>query len=172
MRRIGEWFDAQFIQFTAFFLRSDIVVVTSTANLTFCGDPTKDCTVGSEKCNCNFKLYLASWNNTHFRSILPISPNCSNRKLSMKKNILDMEDHNVLPSKRLNIRDEDEDIHSRKRNSDVSKHVCTTCDRAFTERTHLRRHIKIHTNSKSHQCKVCNETFYRLENLQRKQQNA
>ena len=48
------------------------------------------------------------------------------------------------------------------------KHVCATCDRAFTTSGHLARHSRVHTGEKNHKCPFpgCETRCSRQDNLQ------
>ena len=44
---------------------------------------------------------------------------------------------------------------------------CETCQRDFSQRGHLRKHMLTHTGEKPHQCTICLKSFNRLGNLRR-----
>ncbi|KII94487.1 hypothetical protein PLICRDRAFT_33291 [Plicaturopsis crispa FD-325 SS-3] len=48
------------------------------------------------------------------------------------------------------------------------RHICTTCDRAFTTSGHLARHARIHTGERNHKCPFpgCETRCSRQDNLQ------
>lgn len=48
------------------------------------------------------------------------------------------------------------------------KHVCPTCDRAFTTSGHLARHSRVHTGERNHKCPFpgCETRCSRQDNLQ------
>ncbi|EGO28073.1 hypothetical protein SERLADRAFT_340857, partial [Serpula lacrymans var. lacrymans S7.9] len=48
------------------------------------------------------------------------------------------------------------------------RHICTTCDRAFTTSGHLARHIRVHTGERNHKCPFpgCETRCSRQDNLQ------
>lgn len=52
--------------------------------------------------------------------------------------------------------------------SPKKKHVCPTCERAFTTSGHLARHIRIHTGERNHKCPFpgCETRCSRQDNLQ------
>ncbi|ESK87273.1 nrg1-like zn-finger transcription factor [Moniliophthora roreri MCA 2997] len=52
--------------------------------------------------------------------------------------------------------------------SHKKKHVCSTCDRAFTTSGHLARHSRVHTGEKNHKCPFpgCETRCSRQDNLQ------
>ena len=39
------------------------------------------------------------------------------------------------------------------------------CNKTFSFKTHLTRHVLVHTGKKSHKCKVCEKSFNRSEHL-------
>ncbi|MGS8566344.1 C2H2-type zinc finger protein, partial [Salmonella enterica] len=44
-------------------------------------------------------------------------------------------------------------------------YVCQTCDRAFHQRGHLSRHMRIHTDQRPYVCQTCGQAFCLLSNL-------
>ncbi|KAG7443696.1 uncharacterized protein BT62DRAFT_953461, partial [Guyanagaster necrorhizus] len=48
------------------------------------------------------------------------------------------------------------------------RHVCATCDRAFTTSGHLARHNRVHTGERNHKCPFpgCETRCSRQDNLQ------
>jgi uncharacterized Zn-finger protein len=42
---------------------------------------------------------------------------------------------------------------------------CKGCESSFTQKGHLVRHEKIHTNEKPYECNVCNKKFTRRSGL-------
>ena len=48
------------------------------------------------------------------------------------------------------------------------KHVCSTCERAFTTSGHLARHSRVHTGERNHKCPFpgCETRCSRQDNLQ------
>ncbi|PBK72230.1 hypothetical protein ARMSODRAFT_953895 [Armillaria solidipes] len=48
------------------------------------------------------------------------------------------------------------------------RHVCPTCDRAFTTSGHLARHNRVHTGERNHKCPFpgCETRCSRQDNLQ------
>ena len=75
MKTDGVWFEAQFVRFSACFIRRDVIIHTSTQDLKFCGSP--NVTEGDDRvdhdCNCQLPpIHIASIRNIHFQSILPI----------------------------------------------------------------------------------------------------
>ncbi|KAF9263390.1 hypothetical protein L218DRAFT_999710 [Marasmius fiardii PR-910] len=44
---------------------------------------------------------------------------------------------------------------------------CEICQATFTRKTHLNRHMRSHTNDRSHKCKLCNSQFTRSDLLTR-----
>ncbi|KAF9039655.1 hypothetical protein BDZ89DRAFT_945138 [Hymenopellis radicata] len=48
------------------------------------------------------------------------------------------------------------------------KHVCPTCERAFTTSGHLARHSRVHTGERNHKCPFpgCETRCSRQDNLQ------
>ncbi|KAK0218039.1 hypothetical protein IW262DRAFT_1449218 [Armillaria fumosa] len=48
------------------------------------------------------------------------------------------------------------------------RHVCSTCDRAFTTSGHLARHNRVHTGERNHKCPFpgCETRCSRQDNLQ------
>ncbi|KAG7098833.1 hypothetical protein E1B28_000737 [Marasmius oreades] len=44
---------------------------------------------------------------------------------------------------------------------------CEVCQATFTRKTHLNRHMRSHTNDRSHKCKLCNSQFTRSDLLTR-----
>ena len=72
----GKWFDDQFVRFSAFFLKRDIIIHTSTQDMKYCGSPDQeegDVRV-EHKCSCKGpSIHIANIGNYHFQSIVPIS---------------------------------------------------------------------------------------------------
>ena len=74
MEKNGSWFNEQFMQFTAWFLRRDIMCYTMNATIKFCASSSN--TTGNfqanAQCNCSEEpLHIANLNNSHFQSLLP-----------------------------------------------------------------------------------------------------
>ena len=44
---------------------------------------------------------------------------------------------------------------------------CKYCDKAFSDRSHLNRHMKTHNSEKNHKCKYCDKAFSDSSNLNR-----
>ena len=42
---------------------------------------------------------------------------------------------------------------------------CTTCGKAFNDRSALRNHTKLHTNERPYKCDICNKEFRRSDSL-------
>ena len=74
MSRNGSWFNEQFIQFTAWFLKRDIVCYTMNSTMKFCASSTNRTGNFQPNANCNCSaapLHIANIKNTHFQSLLP-----------------------------------------------------------------------------------------------------
>ena len=74
MEKNGSWFNEQFMQFTAWFLKRDIMCYTMNATIKFCASSSN--TTGNfqanAQCNCSEEpLHIANLNNSHFQSLLP-----------------------------------------------------------------------------------------------------
>lgn len=52
-----------------------------------------------------------------------------------------------------------------KKHSGIKEHVCSTCGKAFMERSHLIRHERIHSGDKPFKCDRCNYTTGRSDKL-------
>ncbi|XP_031638605.1 zinc finger protein 383-like [Contarinia nasturtii] len=46
-----------------------------------------------------------------------------------------------------------------------SAYQCDHCDKVFTRKTHLRRHMTIHTDERAYGCKICDKRFRRRDHL-------
>ena len=57
--------------------------------------------------------------------------------------------------------------------SNVSKNfVCTRCNKHFTRKFDLQRHMKIHAREKEFQCSTCTKTFHRCDKKLQHEQNC
>ena len=68
------WFDTQFMQFTAYFLKMDIICYTKDATTKFCGDVMNQAVNRLDSvCRCpESKLNIANLDDTHFQSLVPL----------------------------------------------------------------------------------------------------
>ena len=75
MSQNGKWFNDQFMQFTAWYLKRDIICYTNNASIKFCASSSDRTGSFRENvaCNCSaLPLYIANIRNTHFQSLIPI----------------------------------------------------------------------------------------------------
>ena len=74
MCRDGKWFDDQFVQFTSWFLKRDILCHTSSFTRKYCPsqvDRTGDY-IGTSVCECvTVPLHIVNLRDTHFQSVIP-----------------------------------------------------------------------------------------------------
>ena len=122
----GQWFDDQFIRFSACFLRRDIIIHTSTADLKYCGSPSQE--EGDQRiehqCSCEGpSIHIANIGNYHFQSIIAI--NCDTQ------GTLDQNSSVII--------------------TDESKmHQCNECDYTTKKASNLSRHeLSKHSKNKS-----------------------
>ena len=55
----------------------------------------------------------------------------------------------------------------RKTNNKEEPNKCIECDFAFSQKSDLRRHLKIHSGEKSNKCNQCDFAFSRVSDLRR-----
>jgi hypothetical protein len=98
------------------------------------------------------KLKAIEWNQTHDLFILNKST-IAKLKIQLKENYLIQEVIN-LPTNDINL--------------DTSKpHKCIVCDKSFTRKDILSRHILTHSENKPHECELCESSFGRRDHLTR-----
>jgi len=51
--------------------------------------------------------------------------------------------------------------------ADTTSNMCLFCNKSFSRRDHLKRHISAHFGMKPHECTQCRKTFLRREHLRR-----
>ncbi|KAI4800936.1 hypothetical protein KUCAC02_006201 [Chaenocephalus aceratus] len=59
------------------------------------------------------------------------------------------------------LRNKQETVSDSRRSAGEKPFICSVCKKAFTQRAHLKEHMKIHTGEKPFSCSVCENTFAR-----------
>ena len=63
-----------------------------------------------------------------------------------------------------------EEIEDQGEEDRSEKHHCKKCQKDFSTRAILRRHLQIHTGTKDHKCSFCSKAFHRKSHLNRHEQ--
>ena len=172
----GKWFDDQFVRFSAFFLKRDIIIHTSTQDMKYCGSPNQeDGDVRVEhQCDCNGpNIHIANIGNYHFQSIVPIKSDDgkSISNSSIQKYTCSICNKVFSQPQYLSrhVKVDHENVHNTQ--SSVSKSSlgfsCSMCTKFYRNKRDLTRHIKGSHSNISYSCNECNQVYSRSDMLSR-----
>ena len=136
----GNWFDDQFIQFTAWFLKRDIFCYCTDYIRKFCASPTdiSGSYRGNARCDCSAEpLHIANVRNVHFQSLIPIEVTSGDMEGNAQQN--DISDHPTIANP-------------------IPQYPCTKCTRSFNRIQFLNRHMKF-DHPVMYPCDECEETL-------------
>ena len=164
------WFDDQFMKFTAFFLKRDIICHTSNVDLKYCGRPLQ--LEGDIRedffCECvGVALHIANINNAHYQSLLPLQMHSCNecnyttpKEANLKRHYQSKhEKRDQIPKSGITTENanstekNDSAAKAGSENSQIKKYTCVLCGQWFHQPQYLNRHINVDHNPSS----SCNE---------------
>ena len=158
------WFDDQFMQFTAWFLKRDIICYIKNMNMKFCGSSTGRTGYfnASRPCNCGVEpLHIANIDNVHYQSLLPLhvpQPRGNRDKNNVEKN----KDHSTQcdssTPQQANLKRHSESQHSVKDNLPLSN-IRDSKKEHYKNKAQLKATSENKPTETNRSCDECPEVF-------------